>query len=284
LPTAIELFLSYSHNDEDFRAGLVEHLTVLQREGLVTAWHDRQIRAGADWKHEIDSHLLSAGMVLLLVSPSFIASEYCYGIELATALDRHDKQGLPIVPVLLRPVEWRGMPFARFQALPRNGKPVSEWRDRDAAFRDIVSGIRNTLSAALEAGVIAAPQWWRLTRGVSWTSVAVAVTMLTFLTRVYFSIATPADPLTGRDTFIAFVFWSGLCTGAKYIVDRFRRTAARRRSHPRAGPVTPVMSHDSGSGVSSRSKSVRPGPGEPTMEFSKRGNSCANSSSGSSSF
>jgi hypothetical protein len=117
MPSAIELFLSYSRKDEDFRRVLVEHLAVLQREGLVTAWHDRQISAGANWKDEIDSHLLSAGMVLLLVSPSFSASDYCYGIELATALERQDKEGVPIIPVLLRPVEWSGMPFAKFQAL-----------------------------------------------------------------------------------------------------------------------------------------------------------------------
>lgn len=228
-PAAIELFLSYSHKDEDFRTGLVEHLAVLRREGLVTAWHDRQISAGVNWKDEIDGHLLSAGMVLLLVSPSFIASDYCYGIELATALERQEKERVPIVPVLLRPVEWSGMPFAVFQALPRNGKPVSEWTDRDAAFRDIVIGIRDKLRPALEAGVISAPQWWRLTSRVSWTMVALTATILTFFTRVFFWISTPADPLTGRDTLIVFAFWFGICTGAKYVVEGLRRTAAHRR-------------------------------------------------------
>src|SRR5262245_33550131 len=85
----IEVFYSYSHKDEEFLEKLITHLSLLKRKGVITGWYDRQISAGAEWKERIDEHLESASVILLLVSSDFLASDYCYDLEMARAMERH---------------------------------------------------------------------------------------------------------------------------------------------------------------------------------------------------
>src|SRR5690348_2323051 len=87
---AIELFYSYSHKDEKLRDRLETHLTSLVHQGIITGWHDRRIEAGQEWEGKIDEHLNTARVILLLVSADFLASRYCYGVEVARAIERHE--------------------------------------------------------------------------------------------------------------------------------------------------------------------------------------------------
>lgn len=139
---AVELFFSYAHKDEGLRDELATHLKMLQRQGVITAWHDRQITAGSEWAGAIDAHLNSAGIILLLISPDFIASDYCYDIELTRAMERHEAGEAVVIPVILRPVDWTGASFGKLQALPKNAEPVTRWSDRDDAWLNVVQGIR----------------------------------------------------------------------------------------------------------------------------------------------
>src|SRR5437588_12158084 len=95
----LTLFYSYAHKDEAFREKLEEQLKVLARRGLITGWHDRKIVAGDDWKDQIDNNLDSADIILLLISPSFLASDYCWDKEMARAVERHDLGEAHVIPV-----------------------------------------------------------------------------------------------------------------------------------------------------------------------------------------
>ena len=143
----VEIFFSYSHRDEKMRDRLADHLANLRRQGVITAWHDRRISAGQEWAGAIDEHLDSAKIILLLVSPSFMASDYCYSVEVKRAMERHEFGEARVIPVILRPVDWKGAPFEKLQALPKNAKPISQWVDRDLAFKDVVEGIRKALES-----------------------------------------------------------------------------------------------------------------------------------------
>src|SRR3712207_4980803 len=88
---ALELFYSYSHKDEDLRDELETHLSKLKRQKVISEWHDRGIAAGQEWGGEIDQHLKTADIILLLVSSDFLASNYCYDVELTLAMERHEK-------------------------------------------------------------------------------------------------------------------------------------------------------------------------------------------------
>src|SRR3954452_6151947 len=91
-PEPLKIFLSYSHEDGALRRRLGQHLANLRRQRLVTIWHDREIGAGMEWKEEIDEHLEQADIILLLVSASFIDSDYCTDIEVVRAMARHEEQ------------------------------------------------------------------------------------------------------------------------------------------------------------------------------------------------
>lgn len=126
---------------------LKTHLRPLEQQGLIQIWYDRAIGAGAEWEPEIKAHLNMAQIVLLLVSPDFMASDYCYGIEMQRALERQASGEAKVIPIILRPTYWHEGKLGTLQALPTDGKPVTatEWHDLDWAFYDVVRGIREAV-------------------------------------------------------------------------------------------------------------------------------------------
>ncbi len=142
----LSIFVSYSHRDEALRSSLETHLALLKREGSIRTWHDRRIGTGREWEGEIDRHLESADLVLLLISPDFVASDYCIDREMVRALERHETGEAQVVPVILRPADWQTTAFARLQALPRDGRAITTWRTQDEAFADVVRGIRSVVA------------------------------------------------------------------------------------------------------------------------------------------
>lgn len=138
----LKIFISYSHRDEAHRRDLEDHLAQLRREGRIAVWHDRKIGAGREFAGAIDEALEAADIVLLLVSARFLASDYCYDIEMKRAMARHAAGEARVVPVILGPCEWRKAPFGKLNALPVDGKPVVKWRPKDDAYTDIARGLR----------------------------------------------------------------------------------------------------------------------------------------------
>lgn len=136
------LFLSYSHKDEGLKEELETHLKLLQRRGIITAWSDRKIFPGDEWDRKIDSRLKSAVIILLLVSADFMASDYCWDKEIQQAMERHRSHEATVIPIMLRPCDWKGSPFENLQGLPENMTPVTLYGNRDSAWTEIATGIR----------------------------------------------------------------------------------------------------------------------------------------------
>ena len=142
MSNAVKVFFSYSHKDEALRDELATHLSLMKRQGVIEAWHDRNISAGSEWENAIDENLNDADIILLLVSANFLASEYCYDKEMTRAMERHETKEARVIPIILKPTDWNGAPFGKLQALPKNAQPVTRWQDQDEAFLDITKGIR----------------------------------------------------------------------------------------------------------------------------------------------
>jgi hypothetical protein len=140
------IFASYSHQDETLHDELAKHLKPLEREGMIRPWHDRRITAGKEFAAVIDAELNRADIILLLVSPDFVASEYCWGKEMLRAMERHDAGEAVVVPIILRPIDWHKTPFGKLLALPKDGKPITTWLNRDDAFLNVAQGIRDVVS------------------------------------------------------------------------------------------------------------------------------------------
>lgn len=137
----VRVVFSYSHKNEELRDQLETHLKLLSHRGLISTWHDRKILAGENCDGVIDDNLKQAQLVLLLVSADFVASAYCYEVEMKLAMQRHKNGEAVIVPVILRPCLWRTAPFGHLQALPKNGKPVTDWKSRDKAWTHVAAEI-----------------------------------------------------------------------------------------------------------------------------------------------
>ncbi len=142
----VKLFISYSHRDERYLKRLETQLASLRREGVIADWHDQMIMPGEQWRMAIGHGLESADCVLLLVTPDFIASDYCYTVEMERALQRHREGRALVLPVIVRPADWQHTPLGELQALPKDAKPVVEWARQDRAWLDVTDGLRRALA------------------------------------------------------------------------------------------------------------------------------------------
>lgn len=136
------VFVSYAHEDEVYKNLLRTHLSPLVRLDLISEiWDDREIFPGEDWKQSIEQHLEAADLILLLVSPDFFHSDFCYMNEFQRALERHRSNSAIVLPVVVRPVHWAGTPVAGLHLMPKDGRPITEWPNEDLACVNVVEGI-----------------------------------------------------------------------------------------------------------------------------------------------
>ena len=148
---ALNVFVSYCHADEEAKNDLLKHLEPLRRLEIIKAWHDRMIKPGEDWGKKISENLEKADIILLLVSIDFINSSYCYDIELDRAIERHTAREAVVIPIIIRSCMWKSTPFGQIQAVPKDGRPVALWLDRDEAFVNVAEGIRQMAEELLNS-------------------------------------------------------------------------------------------------------------------------------------
>lgn len=141
----VEIFFSYAHEDEALMDVVRLQLVVRERLGEIVKWHDRMIPAGNEWRNQIDDRIERAHVILLFMSPHFLASRYCYEIEGEIALRRHRDGTARVIPVVLRACDWTVTPFGELQALPKDGIPITLWPDRDQASLDVARGIMDSI-------------------------------------------------------------------------------------------------------------------------------------------
>ena len=141
IPTLIDIYISYSNKDEKFEEELEMHLHLLQKRSPISIWSDRNLIAGDEWRAQIDKHLNTSEIILILVSPNYMESEFASQIEMRHALERHQRGEARVIPIILARSSWLESPLNNLQALPRYGKAVDDWENRDEAFNDIIKGI-----------------------------------------------------------------------------------------------------------------------------------------------
>lgn len=148
-----QVFCCYAREDQPYLLLLKKHLKPLERGGLITVQADIDVSPGAEWEKEIHRHLNAAHIILLLVSPDFIASDYCYSVKMQQALERHAKSETRVLPIILRPTaNWKELPIGKLQALPQNATPLTLWPNEDEAWVDVAQGIWNAVEELLQNG------------------------------------------------------------------------------------------------------------------------------------
>jgi hypothetical protein len=141
-------FYSYSHQDEEWRKKLGTYLKPLVRGKLMEEWHDRKIQPGTDWNTEISEQLAQANLIFLLVSEEFLASDYCFGVEVEAAMERVKEGSATVVPILLKPCLWDVSPFSNLQFVPRDSEPILSWDKPEEAFVKVAREIQALVTKA----------------------------------------------------------------------------------------------------------------------------------------
>lgn len=154
---AIQVFISYSKDDKEHRLELEKRLKLISRQFKVKAWTDAQLMAGGLVHEDIKHELVSADIVLLLISPDFMATDYCYEVELPLALERYQAKQNTVIPIIVRETpDWSTQVINDFKlgditALPTKGKPLDDWPNKDKFWADVQTGIKNRVVHLLEA-------------------------------------------------------------------------------------------------------------------------------------
>ncbi len=124
----ISLLVRHSANSKDLALAeeLLGHLRPLERFAGLDVWSDQRIRAGDNWRQEIERAIGQADVVLLLLSADFFVSDTLLDVEVPKLLERHRRGSLRVVPVPLRSCLWEAHPWlSELHPLPRDGKPVA---------------------------------------------------------------------------------------------------------------------------------------------------------------
>jgi TIR domain/WD domain, G-beta repeat len=143
----ITLFCCYTQEDEALLSQFKTHLRLSQRQSPIASWYDRDISAGTEWEQEISKHLNTAQIILLLVSPAFLNSDYCSSIEMKRAIERHERKEARVIPIRLDYVYWQIDPLNKLPFLPSNGKPVmsASWDNLNEALVNVTEGIHKMI-------------------------------------------------------------------------------------------------------------------------------------------
>jgi hypothetical protein len=156
-----EVFISYAHEDRPYLNELTAHLSILQRQKLISTWQDTDISPGTEWQKQIMSRLNSAQIILLLISADFINSDFAYSKEMERAIQRHKADEARVIPIILRPVYWKGAPFDILDVLPRDAnkavKPIASWNRRDDGYLNVVEGIARAIDDLKKKGKAPTP-------------------------------------------------------------------------------------------------------------------------------
>ncbi len=136
----IGIYYIYASKDTTLQQELSKHLRNLNRSKLIIFCNDKDMSVETEWECEQST----LQIILLLISPDFMSSNYIDSMEMKQALKR-DKEGTTrIIPILLRPVNWEIGQLAPLAPLPSNGKFINTWRNKDQAFVEVEQGIRKT--------------------------------------------------------------------------------------------------------------------------------------------
>lgn len=138
------VFISYSHKDEPWKEKLLVRLRALEQAGRIVLWHDRKIDAGEKWYPEIESAMAHAAVAVCLISENYLDSEFCAKEEIPYLLERRERDGMILIPILLRPCRWKAMKWIKeTQMLPRDGKNVvKNFKGKeDAVFAELADRI-----------------------------------------------------------------------------------------------------------------------------------------------
>lgn len=138
---AVTVLLCYAQEDERMARQLKQHLSPLERNRYIFIWDYGNIDPGAERNRELKKRLNEAEIILLLVSASFLFSDYCYEIEMQQVIERHERREARVIPVILRDCYWNIPPLDKLQPLPDRARPIVQWKGQDKGYANVAEAL-----------------------------------------------------------------------------------------------------------------------------------------------
>jgi Helix-turn-helix domain len=150
----IKISYCYVREDKMLRDRLEKHFEPLRYSGKIITWYDRKIPPQVSDEDKIDIHLTTSDIILLLISPHLLLSGYCSNTEMKQILEMHKAENIWVICIILRPMDWKNLDWEKtligeLPFLPISGKPVTKWRTRSKAFKEIVEGVHELITTRL---------------------------------------------------------------------------------------------------------------------------------------
>jgi cellulose biosynthesis protein BcsQ len=138
-----KIYISFAGTDFSFVEELKIHLKPLERQGLLQVVEQHRLGSDMMFVDPASELLENSDIIILLASPAYLASDYCFDKEMPAALQRAREGKAILLPVLAKPIDWKTTPLAQFQFL--NLRPISNYPDRDEAWLQVIKGVRLAL-------------------------------------------------------------------------------------------------------------------------------------------
>jgi hypothetical protein len=151
-----KVFISYASEDRAYTQALMGHLAILRRTGTIDMWYDQELKAGDAWDATIRAELKAADIILLLLSPDFLNSDYIWDVELSEAITRRDTEDTRVVPIIVRPCAWRDLNDVSQWQIPRQGEPIALATNEDEAWTEVVNDLKKVIEGTPLAAIDAA--------------------------------------------------------------------------------------------------------------------------------
>ncbi len=152
------IFISHSHKDEEWKDRLMTHLGVLEKQGLLSAWDDQQIKPGDTKSDEIEKALDTADAAILLITANFLTSDFILGEEIPRMLGQRQRQGMRIFPLIVKSCAWTKVEWLKkIQARPKDGRALSGGTEYETD--------ANLAELAVEIDNLPKPPGWREFKG-----------------------------------------------------------------------------------------------------------------------
>ncbi len=152
----LNVFYCYADAHEDLQIlnELNKQLNVLKSRGWIQSWHEGEILPGMERDREVERQLYAADIILLFVSADFLASDRCHR-QMQLALSRYENRQAIVIPLLIRPTDWKNSPLGKLRILPKNERPVTQWDNRDEALFTIANEIQTVVKTLLKGVYLA---------------------------------------------------------------------------------------------------------------------------------
>ena len=153
------IFISYAHEDKEWvleGPGNIHLIPRIRRHTSPDAeiWFDEGLVIGEKWDEEIHNHIVQSHIAILLISESFVSSDYIVNKELVWIKEQVEKNDMKIVPLLIgnitekskRIIDW----IYQRQIHPSETQPLCNYLNDKAQWDHMITSILNIIDTKID--------------------------------------------------------------------------------------------------------------------------------------